>query len=247
MGVVKYSLRESFDDFPVQSKPAVTEAPPKKAVSDLEREAASVLAALKSSLPDDSSPEDTTDHGEPSPVSQKPSKVHSSAEVSSPLPVEGTNAEKQLRFNLGVWHPRDDLLVICDLHDATTAPAEQQQLLVNILVAIDRLPERGMLPGCEPLPWPGNSNTGSESAAREMLSMFLASRIKSRGVCWVLLMGEAANNYLVEGDKIANSGDSVQLPGGATGLVLPSLSDMLQEPDLKRITWQTIRHLAAEF
>ena len=59
----------------------------------------------------------------------------------------------------------------------------------------------------------------------------------------MLLMGEGALTYL-EGAGAGEHG-TWQMPGGATGIPLPSLQEMLQNPLLKKQVWQAIRHLAA--
>ena len=226
MGVVKYTVRDTLPEAvadQVKPEKAISSSQPNQSVRS--READVIIGAIKANLP----------HSKP---------VEESPEVVSELiPDETTFAGSTVNFFLACWHPVDDLLVINDLYDAENTSSDEQQLMSNILFAIGRRPANAAQLKPEILSWPGKSPDKSEAGARTMLSMFLASRIKSRGVCWVLLMGSAAWQYLDEIDKQA-IGDSVQLAGGATGLLLPSLAEILETPLLKRKVWSAIQHLA---
>jgi len=70
-----------------------------------------------------------------------------------------------------------------------------------------------------------------------------------------LLMGEEACHYILPSDELADTqaqslsqlqGRLLTVPELAAGLpviVVPSLTAMLQEPELKAITWQAIQPL----
>ena len=149
------------------------------------------------------------------------------------------------RLNLVAWQPADDLLVINDLGEGGQVSADHGRLLINILRAVQRLPENGVLPHSEPLVWPDKSGDSSEAGARIMMSSFLTARIAKRHVRVVLFMGEDAARFVAEKSNDADApGESVSLSGEATGIVIPTLDQMLADPEAKKTTWQAIRHLA---
>ena len=226
MGVVKYTLRDTFpEDVADQEIPEETISSSRSKQTIRSRESDVIIGAIKANLPS-SRPAEEPPEVKPEVIAEK-------------IPV----AETVVTFTIACWHPVDDLLIIDDLNDAAHASSDEQQLISNILFAIGRRPLNAAQLKPEILNWPGKSPDTSEAGARTMLSMFLASRIRSRGVCWVLLMGSAARLYLDEIGEQAE-GNSVQLAGGATGLLLPSLSELLQTPALKRDVWSAIKHLA---
>lgn len=147
-------------------------------------------------------------------------------------------------FSYAVWQPVDDLLVINDLLDAQSVSGQQLQLLANMLKAINRWHDPASLPRTEYLKWPLQQGDNSASGASTLLSMFLSSRIKKHGVCWVLLMGKGTLQYLDAIDS--GAANPVGMPGGAKGLSIPTLAEMLQEPSLKKRAWQVIKPLAGK-
>lgn len=155
----------------------------------------------------------------------------------------------KLKFRLACWHPCDDMLVFNQLIPGESPNEEQNVLLSNILKAIGRLSND--LPTPELLDWPLDHTVGergdqSESGAKDMLSVFLDTRIRKYGVLWVLLMGEQPSElFTAENKPYADLlGHIEEIAGGAQIIMVRSLQEMIEEPDLKAETWQTIRHLA---
>lgn len=152
----------------------------------------------------------------------------------------GNELTVQASFSYAIWHPVDDLLVINDLAGEQTVSHQQLQLLANMLKAIKRWREPAGLPKTEYLKWPLQPGDTSASGASTLLSMFLSSRIKKHGVCWVLLMGQGTLKYLESVDREA---PFIEMPGGAKSLTMPSLAEMLQNPALKKQAWLAIKPL----
>jgi len=157
----------------------------------------------------------------------------------------------ELKFRLACWHPCDDMLVFNQLVPGEQPNQEQNVLLSNILKAIERLPND--LPAPELLDWPlehtvGEGGDHSESGAKDMLSVFLDTRIRKYGVLWVLLMGEQPSElFSAENKPYAGLlGHIEEIAGGAQIIMVRGLQEMIEEPDLKAETWQTIRHLAEQ-
>ncbi|MGV6807447.1 MAG: hypothetical protein ACWA5K_06055, partial [bacterium] len=159
-------------------------------------------------------------------------------------------SEPTVAFNLVAWHPVDDILVINDLGTGGQSGPAHSRLLSNILRAIRVELQGGVLPASIPLSWPDKSGDASATGARIMLSTFLQARIEKRGVCWVIMMGENTPDFFSSADSgsvLAMEKDKsarIQLPGGATGILTPSLDDMLVDPNAKRRTWAAIKGLA---
>lgn len=159
-----------------------------------------------------------------------------------------------VKFRLACWQPVDDLLVIDGLDSGEQPGRERLQLLSNILRAIQRMPD--ILPQAEMIDWPVSAGgPADEAGARTMLSVFLDARIKQRGVCWVLLMGEVAAAY-VGNSEVGTTDDSAgtrfivgqqrELSGGAKAILTHSLGDMLSQSKRKADTWQAIQCLVEQ-
>ena len=192
---------------------------------------------------------DTTAEGSP----KLKSSVSTSAEQPpKELPNESGQSssavEQVAPFRLACWQPCDDLLVIDSLEPGEQPGLERTQLLSNILVAINRGTDQ--LGSAELIDWPTSPATSgsppTEDGARALISVFLDIRIKQRGVCWVLLMGESAAAYT--GDKQAEFavGQQRELSGGARAVLTHSLKSLLVNPAGKAETWQAIRFLAEQ-
>lgn len=159
------------------------------------------------------------------------------------------------QFSLSMWRATDDLLVIDSRQAHLALPTEP--LLTNILLALG-LP-RSSLPRAEVLHWPMYDHPLSpkgEAAAKETLLAMLEARLEQQPVSYVLLMGAEACHYLVPGELLpadqpepiasyqALVGKALRLETvNATAIVVPSLSDMLQQPNLKATTWRAIQPL----
>ncbi len=120
------------------------------------------------------------------------------------------------------------------------------QLLANLLKAIKRLPSSG-LPPAELIDWPATRGGDTDEAgARALLSVFLDTRIKKHGVCWVLLMGESAAAYAGREVEPFSVAGRRELSGGAMAIICHSLATMLRHPATKAETWYAIRGLSVD-
>lgn len=166
----------------------------------------------------------------------------------------GVAAETDPQFALSMWRASDDLLVIDSRQAQLALPTEP--LLANILLALGL---RQPLPRAEVLHWPMYDHPlapKGEAAAKETLMALLEARLEQQPVSYLLLMGAEACHYILPDELLP--ADSPQPPAScqallgkalrldalkATAIVVPSLSDMLQQPDLKATTWRAIQPL----
>lgn len=146
----------------------------------------------------------------------------------------------QLRFAL--WEPADDLLVCCVIDEPL--PEQQEiKLLTNIIAAMDN--QVTNLPAVDVITWPPYSNMlGDEAEIRDFFSTVINTRVKTKSSKTLLLMGGPTQQWLLNSEQIEQSDDGiVQITDSLTGLLVPSLQEMLVQPELKRMTWQVIcRH-----
>lgn len=173
--------------------------------------------------------------------------VGSASQIIEEPTVENNSAPvvEALSFRLACWQPCDDVLVFNQLPPSENPQPQELKLLSNILRAIGRLSDG--LPAPEFIDWPmGRGGETDVCAARSMLSVFLNTRIKKRGVLWIFLMGEVATDLLSPSNKAYSEslGTMEEVSGGAKTIVVRSLQDMLQDPDAKVETWQAIKCLA---
>ncbi len=86
---------------------------------------------------------------------------------------------------------------------------------------------------------------GDEAEVREFLATLVKARIDSTKAEILLLMGDAAAQWLLtEKQKAAVSNGQVDVFAQVTALLVPSLQAMIDLPECKRQTWQTIRYLS---
>lgn len=163
------------------------------------------------------------------------------AGATEPLKVAAANASESVPpFVLSFWRPSARLMV---LDARSNQPLPTQTLLHNILRAkgvepTDTAPELQRWP-----PMAGQS-TGTWSDVQEMTQSFLLGRLELQPAAYLWLMGENAYRAVVADGKPYSEalGQAINLASfGVLALVLPSLSDMLQQPQLKAITWSAIR------
>lgn len=173
----------------------------------------------------------------------KPSGV----ELPSPT-VDLAAAPESVNFTLSIW--RLDKYLIVDQRESDKAlPTEK--LLLSMLRAIN-LPLAN-LPKAQILRWPmlaGGIADESAEAARDMLSVFFDTGTVEHHV-W-LLMGEAAQIALAESGSPIKAGavlGAADLDARFSGpkalqiAILPSLVEMLEQPQLKAAAWQALRQL----
>lgn len=148
-----------------------------------------------------------------------------------------------IELQLALWQPTDELLV-CTVVDRSLPDPNQIQLLSNILVAMGQ--GQGNLPQMEIAQWPPYPNAeGGEPEVREFLATVIQARLGVKNSKMMLILGmDTAGWVLTEGQvsKIANGQTDVF--DGIVGLVIPSLTEMIENPQCKRKTWNTIRFLS---
>lgn len=158
-------------------------------------------------------------------------------------PSEPKIASEHVEFSLSLWRVSESLLVIDTRHPKQALPTSG--LLSNILFA-KGLKQR--LPAPEVLSWPlfdHAESRGGWSEAGEMVNAFLNARVGVQPVQYIWLMGESAYNSVAHSQSknyTEQIGAALDMPEfSALALVLPSLTDMLLTPELKRQTWNAIR------
>jgi hypothetical protein len=161
--------------------------------------------------------------------------------ASSSQLTSAANDEESVHFRLGFWQPSPQLVVLSAMPSGIRPDANQQQMLTNLLKAIQQLP--GNLASAELIDWPLSPGTSSAlSGARELLDAFLDVKAKLQPFSFALLMGSMTVRLVAEGT--ANIGDKLALRCKAQGIVTHSLHDMSADTKLKRETWEAIRFLA---
>jgi len=194
---------------------------------------------------------------EPVPAKVTPAVLEQVAAVTEQVQAEPKMSKAVVptpRFSLSLWQVGEQLLVIDSRQPQQALPTES--LLSNILLALDF--PAGPLPSAHVVRWPIMENrfeTQGADEARGMLSALIAARLETQPAKHLLLMGEEACHYILPSDELADTqaqslsqlqGRLLTVPELAAGLpviVLPSLTAMLQEPELKAITWQAIQPL----
>jgi len=153
-----------------------------------------------------------------------------------------------LQLRVACWQPVAELLVLDSVARGHSPGADRIQLLMNILRALRRLPDR--LDSAELIDWPVPTAGADGIGAKVLLEMFLQGRSEKRRFQWLLAMGEAPVRLLAE--PMPGTGDDWRLhwgghrplASGATALFLPGLGDMLEDPACKVAAWTTLRFLA---
>ena len=151
--------------------------------------------------------------------------------------------EKLKPFALSVWRPAPGMLLIDSRDTSLALPTEL--LLSNILRALFKLDTNGQLE--EVLRWPAVENrfvSRTSDAARSELQTWLAVEHELRPITQLWLMGENAIKYLaqVETDFAANLWQQIPVAvGGLNARMLPSLNQLLQQPELKSRLWACLK------
>ncbi len=178
----------------------------------------------------------------------EPPKTDKAAVVAKPVVVSGTElaetAQDSAAFSLSLWRVTSSVMVIDTHHPKQALPTSA--LLSNILLAKDF---KQRLPAPEILTWPVFSHAESKGSwvdAGDMVNAFLSARLSSQPAQYLWLMGESAFRAITQRqDYSTQLGAALDMPELSTlALVLPSLTEMLVSPELKRHTWSAIRHHA---
>jgi hypothetical protein len=162
---------------------------------------------------------------------------------SEPAKAETLQPAEDINLRFALWQASEKLLVCSSIAEQLPEPA-QILLLDNILLAMGQ--SGGPLPQMEMVEWPPHANMrGNEDDARGFLATMLKARIDSKGAELLLLLGEPAAQWLLNKEqRDAVSNGQVDILGQVTALLVPSLQDMIDKPECKRQTWQTIRYLS---
>lgn len=154
-------------------------------------------------------------------------------------------APSDIAVKFALWQPTDEVLVCSSVEDSLPDP-EQILLLGNILQAMGH--GSGQLPQMDIVEWPPYPNaSGDADEVREFLATLIRARITSKSAKTLLLMGDAACQWLLTSDeKGAVANGQVNVYDQVTALLVPSLKEMIEQPSSKRKTWQTIRFLSPQ-
>ncbi len=145
-----------------------------------------------------------------------------------------------IEVKLALWQPTEEVLVCCSIEEALPDPV-QTQLLSNILIAMGQ--GDGKLAQCEIAQWPPFENmTGGKEEAREFIATLLSARLDSSDIKLVLIFGSAGAQWILsEKQKDSVKDGNVELSAGVAAIVIPSLGEMIERPELKREAWQRLQ------
>jgi hypothetical protein len=163
-----------------------------------------------------------------------------SSDVNKQPTDQGATVEQpSITLTFALWQATDELL-ICTAVDDQLPDQQQITLLSNIVAAIENQVFR--LPQCEIINWPPHANMqGDKEEIREYLSTLINARVDALSTKALLVLGEVAQQWLLNTEQRAESDEGiVALTDSLTALMVPSLPEMLDNPDCKRITWRVI-------
>ncbi|MGB1333854.1 MAG: hypothetical protein ACPG57_03020 [Porticoccaceae bacterium] len=145
----------------------------------------------------------------------------------------------KLTLQFVLWQPTDELLIVTAV-DHELPDSQQLELLNKIVIAIDNQVSR--LPQFDSVNWPPYASMqGGEQEAREFLSTLISTRLAAKPTKLLMLLGESAQHWLLSTEQKNSIEDNlVQINSDVTALIVPALSDMLSQPQSKRLTWQAI-------
>ena len=162
--------------------------------------------------------------------------------VSATSVPEAPAALIEVKFSL--WQPNSEVL-ICSAVEGPLADVNEMQLLTNILNAVGCGIHR--LPQMELVEWPPYPNAeGDESEVREFLATLLQARLTARPVKHILLLGEAAADWLLSPQQLSEQPNfgHLSLTEETTALLVPSLHSMIATPQLKATAWQLLKSVS---
>jgi hypothetical protein len=148
-----------------------------------------------------------------------------------------------IELQLALWQPTDDLLV-CSIVDGSLPDPHQIQLLSNILVAMGQ--GQGNLPQVELAQWPPYPNAaGAEPEVREFLTTVIQARLGAKQSKMMLILGIKTASWVLTEEQLSRiTNGQTDVFDQIIGLVVPSLEEMIEDPESKRKTWNTIRFLS---
>ncbi len=156
-----------------------------------------------------------------------------------------------VKYSLTLWQVSPDWLVLDSRRTELALPTEQ--LLQNMLRAMG---SSARLPRPEPLRWPLTDSlhmAGDASEAKDYLTTLLDVRLADSKQPVIWLLGEsAAVNVLPDThvyDDVVGTAVGVESMAFSSGTVvacvMPSLAEMLQKPEVKRLAWRSMQALLA--
>ena len=148
-----------------------------------------------------------------------------------------------IEVRIALWQPHDKLLV-CSVLDNELPSPEHTQLLTNILISMGH--NSGALPQFEIAQWPPFANMqGGEADAREFLSTLIGARLESSQPEMILMLGSVTTDWILSDQQKSDlKHGQVKINEQVIAVVIPSLTDMIAQPELKRHAWDIIRPLA---
>ena len=82
---------------------------------------------------------------------------------------------------------------------------------------------------------------GGEQEAREFMSTLINSRLAVKSTKLLLILGESAENWLLSSSqKTMVQNGLLSMSPEIKAIIAPSLPEMLNKPQSKRLTWQMI-------
>jgi DNA polymerase III psi subunit len=227
LGIVQYVPRdlvqEAVVDISVGESPVVDNAAISHPLESAET-TSSQQSTIEALLHNDAYSKDT--------VVEKSAKVAKSSDK-----IQQQTDKLTLQFVF--WQPTDELLLATAV-DHELPDSQQLKLLAKIVTAIDN--QVSGLPQYDSVNWPPHSSMqGGEQEAREFLSTLINSKLAAKPTKLLLLLGESAQDWLLsEGQKSSVRDGLAPMKSDVTALMAPSLSQILSQPQSKRLTWQAI-------
>lgn len=213
LGIVQYRSKDIPADQPAETIQAVsqTSKPEKSQSADI----SSVIAAL----------------------SDQPVK---STNIEAKSTIAERNITQDLSLKFVFWQPSDQLLVATAVNDQLPDKL-QISLLKNILLTMDK--DLVSLPQFDIVNWPPHpSMSGDEADARGFLSTLINSKLASKPTKTALFLGDLTQDWLLSEEQKDNIIDgAAELSKSVTALLIPSLQNMLNQPETKRKAWNIIR------
>lgn len=223
------------DDLPPVHEDVTSTAPPRQAAALESSAPKAVVSDLVQSIIRDAGPANNLP-GSPAPTNPPPDNGKA-------VELEILESEIPARFALSVWRPSASLMIVDSRHLGDALPT--RTLLQNILRA-KSVEASGAAPDILSWPPPGLTQILGWSAAQDMVSAFLQARLDLQPAQYIWLMGESAYRAVLSptGSYTDDLGKAMNVDQlGVLAVVLPSLAEMLQYPELKARTWAAIRSL----
>lgn len=225
LGIVQYVSRGIADEVVVDN-PVVPEAD----ISVESSKTQNTVKSVEEKLSQQSGVKDLLDEGFEAKSSKKPVKQQASPDANT--------APLSLEFVF--WQPTDQLL-IATTTDEQLPDSQQVNLLSRIVAAIDN---SASLPQFDVISWPPHhSMQGGEQEAREFIATLIKTKLATKSIKLLLVLGESAENWLLSAEqKTACQQGLLAITPEVTAIIAPSLTQMLNQPQSKRDTWQIICH-----